>query len=110
MAHPEYGLEIVGFLDGDADEPLPAPMLGSPAEIARVVDEHEIDRVLLASSVGSHEETLDLVRSVRRPDVQVSIVPRYFEIFTSPRDARRRRGHACRDAAADAARAQLARS
>jgi exopolysaccharide biosynthesis polyprenyl glycosylphosphotransferase len=83
MAHPEYGLEIVGFLDGDAEEPLPAAMLGSPADIARIVDEHEIDRVLLASSVGSHEETLDLVRTVRRPDVQVSIVPRYFEIFTT---------------------------
>ncbi len=39
--------------------------------------------MLLASSVGSHEETLDLVRAVRRPDVQVSIVPRFFEIFTS---------------------------
>ena len=83
MAHPEYGIEIVGFLDGDSEEPLPAPMLGSPEEVARVIDEYEIDRVLLASSVGSHEETLDLVRTVRRPDVHVSIVPRYFEIFTS---------------------------
>ena len=45
-AHPEYGLEMVGFLDGDADEPLPAAMLGSPSEIARVVDEYEVDRVL----------------------------------------------------------------
>ena len=26
---------------------------------------------------------LELVRSVRRPDVHVSIVPRYYEIFTS---------------------------
>jgi exopolysaccharide biosynthesis polyprenyl glycosylphosphotransferase len=83
MTHPEYGLDVVGFLDGDSPDPLPAPMLGSPAEVARVVDEHEIDRVLIASSVGSHEETLDLVRTVRRPDVHVSIVPRYFEIFTS---------------------------
>ena len=82
-AHPEYGLEVVGFLDGDAEKPPSGPVLGSPDEVARVVDEHEIDRVLLASSVGSHEETLDLVRTVRRPDVQVSIVPRYFEIFTS---------------------------
>jgi exopolysaccharide biosynthesis polyprenyl glycosylphosphotransferase len=48
-----------------------------------VVDEFEIDRVLLASSIASHEEMLDLVRTVRRPDVHVSIVPRYFEIFTS---------------------------
>ena len=82
-AHPEYGLEVVGFLDADAGGTLPGPLLGSPADVARIVDEHEIDRILLASSVGSHEETLDLVRTVRRPDVHVSIVPRYFEIFTS---------------------------
>jgi exopolysaccharide biosynthesis polyprenyl glycosylphosphotransferase len=81
--HPEYGLQVVGFLDGEAGEPLPAPVLGSPADVAQVVEDYEIDRVLLASSVGSHEDTLDLVRTVRRPDVQVSIVPRYFEIFTS---------------------------
>ena len=83
MAHPEYGLEIVGFLDGDADDAAAgADARARRPRSRRVVDEHEIDRVLLASSVGSHEETLDLVRSVRRPDVQVSIVPRYFEIFT----------------------------
>ena len=28
MAHPEYGLEIVGFLDGEDDERLPEPVLG----------------------------------------------------------------------------------
>ena len=56
---------------------------GRADDIASIVDEFDIDRVLLASSVASHEEMLDLVRTVRRPDVQVSIVPRYFEIFTS---------------------------
>ena len=81
--HPEYGLQVIGFLDGETEEPPPGPVLGSPADVAQVVDDYEIDRVLLASSVGSHEDTLDLVRTVRRPDVQVSIVPRYFEIFTS---------------------------
>jgi exopolysaccharide biosynthesis polyprenyl glycosylphosphotransferase len=83
QAHPEYGLEVIGFLDGEGEDPVPGPLLGSPADVARVVDEYEVDRVLLASSVGSHEETLDLVRTVRRPDVHISIVPRYFEIFTS---------------------------
>jgi exopolysaccharide biosynthesis polyprenyl glycosylphosphotransferase len=81
-AHPEYGLDVVGFLDGEGDGEL-GPILGSPRDVARIVDELDIDRVLLASSVASHEEMLDLVRTVRRPDVQVSIVPRYFEIFTS---------------------------
>ena len=83
QAHPEYGLAVVGFLDGEGDEHVPAALLGAPGDVARIVDDYEIDRVLLASSVGSHEETLDLVRTVRRADVQVSIVPRYFEIFTS---------------------------
>src|SRR4029077_16879502 len=82
-AHPEYGLQVVGFLDGESEQPPPGPVLGSPKDVARVVDEYDIDRVLLASSVGSHGETLELVRTVRRPDVQISIVPRYFEIFTS---------------------------
>ena len=81
-AHPEYGLEVVGFLNGQGDAEL-GPILGSPSDVAAVVDDLEIDRVLLASSVASHEEMLDMVRTVRRPDVQVSIVPRYFEIFTS---------------------------
>ena len=48
-----------------------------------LIEELEVDRVVLASPIASHEEMLELVRSVRRPDVQVSIVPRYYEIITS---------------------------
>jgi exopolysaccharide biosynthesis polyprenyl glycosylphosphotransferase len=85
LAHPEYGLEVVGFLDGNGDGPDDSfgPVLGSREDIAAVIDEHDIDRVLLGSSIASHDEMLDLIRTVRRPDVQVSIVPHYFEIFTS---------------------------
>jgi exopolysaccharide biosynthesis polyprenyl glycosylphosphotransferase len=80
--HPEYGLDVVGFLA--AEEGLvPGPVLGTSRDIARLVDERDVDRVILASSIGDHEQMLDLLRTVRRPDVQISIVPRYFEIFTS---------------------------
>ena len=84
-AHPEYGIEIVGFLDADDSdgEGMPGPVLGSGRDVAAIIDEHEIDRVLLASSVASHDDMLDLIRTVRRPDVQISIVPRYSEIFTA---------------------------
>jgi exopolysaccharide biosynthesis polyprenyl glycosylphosphotransferase len=84
QTHPEYGLEVVGFLaGGEESEDVPGPIVGTSGDIAQVIDDLEIDRVLLASSIASHEEMLDLVRTVRRPDVQMSIVPRYFEIFTS---------------------------
>jgi exopolysaccharide biosynthesis polyprenyl glycosylphosphotransferase len=69
-AHPEYGLEISALVDGDTD-------------VVRVIEELDADRVLLASSAANHEEMLDVLRAVRRPDVQISIVPRYAEIFTS---------------------------
>jgi exopolysaccharide biosynthesis polyprenyl glycosylphosphotransferase len=83
-SHPEYGLDVIGFIDGQGNTAgLPGPVMGSQDEIAAIVDDYEVDRVLLASSIGSHEQMLDLLRTVRRPDVQVSIVPRYFEIFNS---------------------------
>jgi exopolysaccharide biosynthesis polyprenyl glycosylphosphotransferase len=80
--HPEYGLDVVGFIAADEDD-VPGPTLGTSRDVARIVDDLEIDRVLLASSIADHEEMLDLLRTVRRPDVQISIVPRYNEIFTS---------------------------
>ena len=67
-------------MEDETDSPT---RLDVPDEIAAIIDGLEVDRVLLASSMANHEEMLDLVRAVRRPDVQVSIVPRYFEIFTS---------------------------
>ena len=82
-AHPEYGLEVVGLVGGDDEADRTVSTVGDRDEIVALIEELEVDRVLLASSIASHEETLDLLRSVRRPDLQVSIVPRYFEIFTS---------------------------
>jgi exopolysaccharide biosynthesis polyprenyl glycosylphosphotransferase len=83
-ARRELGLDVVGVLNRHGQpEPGPVPVLGACKDIARVVEAYAIDVVLLASSIGRHEEMLDLVRSVRRPEVQISILPRYFEVFTS---------------------------
>jgi exopolysaccharide biosynthesis polyprenyl glycosylphosphotransferase len=69
-AHPEYGLEVVA-------------VLGERGDLARLVDELDVERVILASAVGNHEETVDLLREVRKPYLYVSIVPTYSEIFAS---------------------------
>jgi exopolysaccharide biosynthesis polyprenyl glycosylphosphotransferase len=79
-SHPDLGLELVGFLD----EPGSAPdILGTPEDLTRLVEELEVDWVILASSGAPHESVLDAVRAVRRPDVQLSIVPTYAELFAS---------------------------
>jgi exopolysaccharide biosynthesis polyprenyl glycosylphosphotransferase len=79
-AHPEYGLDLVGFVD---DRPQGAGQLGRIGELTRLVDEREIDWVVIADSDAPYEETLALLRAVRRPDVHLSIVPTYFELFAS---------------------------
>ena len=81
-SHPEYRLELVGFVDEERPG-RPGAAAGTPAELPRLVDELEIDWVILAFSQSSYEETLDLLRAARRPDVHLSIVPRFFEVFAS---------------------------
>ncbi|MGH2745043.1 MAG: sugar transferase [Thermoleophilaceae bacterium] len=82
-SHPEYGLELIGFVDEQGHDGAKAPLVGGPGELPRLVDELEIDWVILAFSQASYEETLDLLRAARRPDVHLSIVPRFFEVFAS---------------------------
>jgi exopolysaccharide biosynthesis polyprenyl glycosylphosphotransferase len=78
-AHPEYGLQVVGFVD---DERGPE-VLGTPADLPRMIDTLEVDWVVVAGGAEPTNEMLDLMRAVRRPDVHLSIVPTYSELFTS---------------------------
>jgi exopolysaccharide biosynthesis polyprenyl glycosylphosphotransferase len=84
-AHPDYNLQVVGFLDDDTTVLHADDVLGASADLTRVIDEHEIDWVVLAGadSAGHYDETLEMVRRVRRPDVHLSIIPTYFELFAS---------------------------
>ena len=82
-AHPEYGLEIVGVLSDVRDPSISAAHLGPTADIAQVVDSYDVDRVIFAAPSESQGQMVDLLRTVRRPDLRISIVPSYSEIFTS---------------------------
>jgi len=75
--HPEYGVDVVGFV-GDELEGL--RVLGPMERVAELVERHDVDRVLIADA---GEGALEVVRAMRRPDLQISIVPSYSEIFTA---------------------------
>jgi exopolysaccharide biosynthesis polyprenyl glycosylphosphotransferase len=88
LRHPEYGINLVGFVDsrprprqdGLDDVALLGPSERLP-ELVRVLD---VERVVIAFSNDSPEETLALVRSLEDVEVQIDIVPRLFELV-SPR-------------------------
>lgn len=84
LQHPEYGINLVGFVDA---EPLQRQqglehlcVLGPPSRLPAMVRVFDVERVVIAFSKESHEETLNLIRSLKDLEVQIDIVPRLFEI------------------------------
>jgi exopolysaccharide biosynthesis polyprenyl glycosylphosphotransferase len=83
--HPEYGLRVVGFVDRD-DRPAVAgngkrALIGTANELPRLVGDLSVHRVVIAFSTDSHEQTLQVIRSLQHSDVQIDIVPRMFEVL-----------------------------
>jgi exopolysaccharide biosynthesis polyprenyl glycosylphosphotransferase len=78
----ELGLAPVGFADDrplTVEEPADLPVLGSTADLERVVTEHRIEHAILAFSRASHLDDLATSRRLIELGVSVSIVPRLFE-------------------------------
>lgn len=85
--HPEYRLEVVGFIDDG--EPMPngngpdVPVLGTLADLEELIRREALDRVIVAFSQAHHPEFLQLVRLCADHAVKVNIVPRLFEVVSS---------------------------
>lgn len=81
--HPEYGINLVGFVDDKPkerrDDLEHLTLLGGRSRLAAIVRLFDVERVIVAFSNDSHEETLALLRSLKGLDVQIDIVPRLFE-------------------------------
>jgi len=83
--HPEYGLNLVGFVDAEPkDRPASLndlALLGGPEQLPQLVQILDVERVIVAFSNDSHEEMLDLIRSLKDLDIQIDLVPRFFEVI-----------------------------
>jgi exopolysaccharide biosynthesis polyprenyl glycosylphosphotransferase len=83
LRHPEWGLNVVGFVDCKPKERHPdlhqLPVLGSPDSMPAIVRLLDVERVVIAFSGESHAETVMLVRRLADLHVHVDIVPRLFE-------------------------------
>jgi exopolysaccharide biosynthesis polyprenyl glycosylphosphotransferase len=84
LQHPEYGINVVGFVDDHPRERraeiAAVPWLGSTDRLVGLVRSLDVDRVVVAFCEQSEIERVAMVRSLRALDVQVDIVPRLFEI------------------------------
>jgi exopolysaccharide biosynthesis polyprenyl glycosylphosphotransferase len=85
LQHPEYGINLLGFVDSEprarTNGVAAVPVLGHPAQLPALVRALDVERVVVAFTRDPQEDLLDLVRSLNELDVQVDIVPRFFEVI-----------------------------
>lgn len=85
VKHPEYGLNVVGFMDREpksrrGDLPDHLAILGGPERLAEVVKSLDVERVIVAFSREPADELLSLLRQLSAFPVQIDLVPRLFEL------------------------------
>jgi exopolysaccharide biosynthesis polyprenyl glycosylphosphotransferase len=82
--HPEYGIELVGLVDSDPkmrrDDLADLQLIGTAAELPRIVSDLKIDRVMVAFSNLADANTATLIRPLPDRGVQVDIIPRLYEL------------------------------
>jgi exopolysaccharide biosynthesis polyprenyl glycosylphosphotransferase len=86
LNHPEYGINLVGFVD---TAPLPVnpgleafAYLGPPERLDVLVALLDVERVIIAYPQMAPDDTLEFARTMNGIGVQVDIVPRLHELIT----------------------------
>ncbi len=83
LQHPEYGLNLLGFVDRDTGDEQTVgglPVLGSPDSLTSLIQELEVERVIVAFPQTSTSETLGLIYSLSDENVQIDVVPQLYEL------------------------------
>jgi exopolysaccharide biosynthesis polyprenyl glycosylphosphotransferase len=78
-----YGLVPIGFLDSVSGN-LPLPVLGEVDELDRILDRYDVRRVVVAFGAAREAELVDVLRTAVQHDVEVHIVPRFFDCGIAP--------------------------
>jgi exopolysaccharide biosynthesis polyprenyl glycosylphosphotransferase len=82
---PGVNAELVGRvpLDREVSSRGSVPVIGDMSTLGIVLVEHDVDRAVIAPSVADSDEILDAVRLVKSLGVNVSLLPRMFEMVGS---------------------------
>lgn len=84
VQHPEYGLNLVGFVDDRPRERRTElehlALVGGVDRLPELIALLDVERVVVAFSNSAESDLVELVRSLRDLDVQIDFVPRLFDL------------------------------
>jgi exopolysaccharide biosynthesis polyprenyl glycosylphosphotransferase len=78
-----FGIDPVGFLDSVSGN-LPLPVLGDVDELDNILEHYDIRRVVVAFGHAREQELVNILRIAIQHDVEVHIVPRFFDCGIAP--------------------------
>jgi exopolysaccharide biosynthesis polyprenyl glycosylphosphotransferase len=85
LQHPEYRVNLLGFVDAAPRERredlADLTILGAPEDLPELADRLAVERVVIAFSNDSHEQTMELIRLLKDLPVRVDLVPRLFDVI-----------------------------
>ena len=84
--HPEYGAELVGYVDANLPEEQRngngrSGHLGDLDRFEEICREFRVERVVIAFSSLSHEDLIDVIRTSKALQMKITVVPRLFEVI-----------------------------
>jgi len=79
------GYRVIGFVDGDspATEIAGVPVLGTRADLGRIVRQQHAEEVVIALPNASHDELLDMISACENERATVRIFPDLFQIIAT---------------------------
>ena len=95
VRHKEYGLKLVGFIDGNSNEPLSEsgsvplsavvghndiPILGGLESLETTVNQLKVRRVIFTFFGDGYGESVRAIRALRKSGVHVDVLPPFFEL------------------------------
>src|SRR5829696_1625288 len=80
--HPEYGLNLIGFVDDTVPQQSPVgdvPVIGTREDLPELAQTLDIERVLITAPAADDARVGEMIHRLKQIDVLIDIVPRYFE-------------------------------
>ena len=89
VQHREYGIRLVGLVDESVPklrDELTGIAIYPDRELVELVSRENVERVVIAFTETPNEQLLDLLRELRKLDVQIDVLPRLYEVLTPKLD------------------------
>jgi Undecaprenyl-phosphate glucose phosphotransferase len=88
LGNPGMGYEIAGVVDTDGgpQTPLPVPILGPAQDLAKLIEKHQVDDVIIALPEATHQDILMLISECERGQATIKVYPDVFQIMAGQMD------------------------